>query len=594
MNHQDLTTNTNVCTRASIAKPRNPLRLLLGVLSVCMFWSCAGQFPPSGGPEDRDPPSIIATYPENNSTRVHDSRIVLEFDEYVDRASVQNALFISPSVGVMEFDWSGREVEIRFSERLRENTTYVVNVGTDVVDIRNRNRMAESFTLAFTTGNQIDEGMIEGRVFPAKPSDARSGIMVFAYRIDPRGEGNTINRDTLDPRHTKPDHSTQTGKEGNYTLSHLAFGTYRLMAVRDEFKNLLYVPETDEYAMGSADVSIGEQSPKISGVNFRLAKEDTTSPRLIKATSVSDRLFRLEFSEEVDPATVSFGSFTVADTVSGKIVNVLSASPIPPRHVEVMAALGSLSFGATYSVTAQITDMQGLAINPLANTLTFTASAKADTNRVVVSSFSIPDMVRDVSLTPEITIMFSRPVQNVLDSTAITLADSAGNAFTLIPQWLSHMALNVRPARALAGKTWYELKVSASRFADIFDVKGRDSISTLRFSTVDPERFGRLEGVLADESRSDTVGNFYITAREISMRDAEPRPIRIETPGPFIFDSIVEGRYVIEAYRDRNGNKKFDAGHPYPFARSERFVVHQDTIKLRARWPVEGLKLHLR
>ncbi|MEX0737056.1 MAG: Ig-like domain-containing protein, partial [Bacteroidota bacterium] len=151
---------------------RSPLQLFFISLIMILLLSCAGQVPPEGGPVDTDPPLIVSTIPPPGTTLFAGDRVILEFDEYVDRRSVEQSIFVSPPVGSLEFDWSGREVEITFSDRLRENTTYVVNIGTDVVDLRNRNKMAQAFSFAFSTGGEIDFGAIEGKVYTSKPADA--------------------------------------------------------------------------------------------------------------------------------------------------------------------------------------------------------------------------------------------------------------------------------------------------------------------------------------------------------------------------------------------------------------------------------------
>jgi hypothetical protein len=259
------------------------MRFHFSILLAALFLvSCAGQRAPEGGPIDTDPPVVASTFPPNYTTRFSGSRLSIEFNKYVDHRSVEGAIFISPSLGQLEFDWSGREVEIRFQGKLRRSTTYVVTIGTDVADLHNRNKMAQSYTLAFTTGEDIDHGAIEGRVFPKKETDPPIGVMVFAYKID------GLNPDTLDPRNVRPDYVTQSGKNGNFLLQHLAFGTYRLIAVRDEYKNLLYDPEVDEYGVQAVDISLTPKDTLTSFVWMRLEKEDTTAVRLIKA-SASDR-----------------------------------------------------------------------------------------------------------------------------------------------------------------------------------------------------------------------------------------------------------------------------------------------------------------
>ena len=108
------------------------------------------------------PPEIVKTFPQNKTTLFHDRSIKLKFSKYVDQRSVQESIFISPYVGKPEYDWSGKEVEVLFPDTLHDSTTYVVNVGTDVVDLTNKNRMAHAFTLAFSTGSTIDSAAIEG------------------------------------------------------------------------------------------------------------------------------------------------------------------------------------------------------------------------------------------------------------------------------------------------------------------------------------------------------------------------------------------------------------------------------------------------
>jgi len=246
-------------------------RFFLFLVFALLIWGCANQQPPDGGPIDTTPPRIIAVYPDSNTLRYNDQQIRLEFEHYVDERSFEESIFISPYINDLEFDWSGTEVTITFAEKLRENTTYVMNIGTDVRDrFRNQYRMTSAYTLAFSTGNAIDRGAIEGHIFPVKDSDPLSGVMIFAYRL------NGLNPDTLNPMFAKPDFITQTGKNGDFFLHHLPFSTYRIFAVRDEFRNLVYDKENDDYGVPSELIHISENDTLVSNVLMKLAKEDTT------------------------------------------------------------------------------------------------------------------------------------------------------------------------------------------------------------------------------------------------------------------------------------------------------------------------------
>jgi hypothetical protein len=65
----------------------------------------------------------------------------------------------------------------------------------------------------------------------------------------------------------------------------------------------------------------------------------------------------------------------------------------------------------------------------------------------------------------------------------------------------------------------------------------------------------------------------------------------LEGEGSFLFSSLPEGRYIVEAYRDEDGSGTYSYGLPFPFRPSERFVVGSDTLKVRPRWSAEGVTL---
>ena len=221
------------------------VHLFLCFLAIAAF-HCAGQVAPSGGPKDTIPPKIVETYPVTKAIGFHDNVIQLTFDKWMDKSSVNESIFLSPNLGDLDFDWSGKEINIKFTDTLRENTTYVLTLGTDARDLRAGNKLAESYSLAFSTGDHIDSASLSGKIFDEKPE----GIMIFAYQLDQR------NADTLNPERCKPDYLTQTGKDGKFFLPFLRIGTYRVFAVRDEYKNLLYDPETDEYGVPQAEFQL--------------------------------------------------------------------------------------------------------------------------------------------------------------------------------------------------------------------------------------------------------------------------------------------------------------------------------------------------
>jgi hypothetical protein len=564
-------------------------RHIPAVLLSFFLVSCAGQRAPEGGPIDTDPPYVASTIPPNYTTRFKGRSLAIEFNKYVDHRSVEGALFISPSLGQLEFGWSGREVEIHFTGTLRRSTTYVITVGTDVADLHNRNKMAQSFTLAFTTGEDIDHGAIEGRVFPRKETDPALGVMVFAYKLD------GLNPDTLDPRTTKPDYVTQSGKDGGFLLRYLAFGTYRVIAVRDDYKNLLYDPETDEYSTEPEEIALTPSDTLKSGVWMKLGKEDTTAIRFTKVASTNQRHLTIEFSSPIDTSGLDKNWFLIIDTLTQKRLGVRSVYPVFPKMTSAVVVTDTQAAGVGYRLQiSTLLGANGLELSPMANRLIFSGSELKDSLAPRISAISVSDSTKDIDLQPKFLLQFSDAVQREGASKAVSLVDSTRNSIPIILNWLSDAAVEISPQGKLVGKAWFSVRIGMRSVLNLNGRGGKDSLRVFRFQTLDEESFSSIGGFVNDLSLTDTKGNIILVARNVSRKEPKEYTAHLTKTGPFVLNDLLEGKYILQAFRDRNGDGRYSIGRVFPFQTSERFAEFPDTLKLRARWPLEGVELKLR
>ncbi len=547
--------------------------------------NCAGEAPPSGGPVDTTPPKIIATYPEPNTVEFSGNRITIQFDEHVDPRSVEESIFISPHLGILEFDWSGKTVEIRFSEQLRPATTYVLTVGTDVVDVRNRNRMESSFSLAFSTGVGIDSGIIRGRVYDEKPE----GVMVFAYRFDSATVG------SLSPSEEKPHYLTQTGKAGFFELSHLAFGTYRLFAIRDQFKNLLYDPTVDDVGVYSRDIVIDSHHPRFNEVKFQLTKEDTTRPQLFEASAPDERHVLLRFSEPLDPSRASPGSVEIQDTVNATPLTVHEAFVDLTKPSTMVLVTAAQSSGRVYRVSVDnVYDVSGNRINPVLNRAVFPGSSRPDTAAPRPVFFSISDSARQIPLRPRVTVYFDDAVRKQGAEAALQLVDSTGKMVVGSFRWETSAALGFLPNEDLLSKAWYNLRL---RLDDIMDMAGNrlsDSVIVRRFETLDRASLGSLEGELIDETGGRDSTAYILRVAGVGQNRKSSYEAKLHHPGRFEMTNLTEGFYVLSVSRDDDNNGRYSFGRPIPFQPSEIFSFYPDTLRIRARWPLQGVVIHLK
>ncbi|MBP1655603.1 MAG: hypothetical protein H6Q31_204 [Bacteroidetes bacterium] len=549
-------------------------------LAAIALAGCAGQVQPSGGPPDTIPPAIIRTIPDTNAVRVSTSFLELEFSEYVDRRSVEEAVFISPHLGTLEFDWGGTEVRITFQDTLRRNTTYVVTIGTDVVDIRAQNRMARSYTLAFSTGDSLDQGSMEGHVVDERPD----GVMVFAYNLD------GVDPDTLNPSHTRPDYIVQTGADGKFQLRNTVISTYRVIAVRDEYKNLVYDREVDQYGVSQNDITLTPARPHAAGIWFRLAKEDTTKPFLSSVTASDRYHVLLRFSEAVDTTSVTHAAFRLLDTLSLSPLRLGALYQDMGNPALIGAELiDPLDSTRTYRMIVRgLADRAGNVTDSTRVGADFPGSGIPDTVRPVVRVHNVADSSRGIPLDIPFEIDLGKPVSLGPALASVTLLDSARRVVPANVVARTPAQIRLIPRIPLIPSAWHTIRIVLDSLVDSRGNRYRDSTALIRFQTMDLRVTGTIEGRVLDPGGR---GDIVITARSIDLTPPRSDSVRIRKDTSFVIEKLTEGKYAIQGYRDEDENRAYTPGLPHPYKPSERFAVFPDTVKIRARWSIEGVVL---
>lgn len=236
------------------------ISIILSALYIFAFIAgCANQQPPSGGEDDKVPPKIKYLYPRPNTVNFSGDELTIEFDEYIDRRSFIDAFFITPKPkGTLLYDWSGKEVTVKFEKGLEKNKTYLFVIGKVFKDIRN-NPIGSPIQFAISTGPSIDKGKVSGKVF----GENFERTFVFAYK-QKAGEENNI-----DPEKTVPDYIMPVSTDGSYKFENLSAGKYRLFTVFDGDFNGLYDKVFERISIAEKDVEVSDTTGH-TGVNFIL------------------------------------------------------------------------------------------------------------------------------------------------------------------------------------------------------------------------------------------------------------------------------------------------------------------------------------
>jgi len=201
------------------------------ILLLISLASCALQKTPTGGEKDTLPPQVSLATPLPMSTGFTAEKIEIEFDEYVQLQNAREQVLISPPLDeAPEISLKGgRKLVIDFlGQTLRENTTYTVNLGEAIKDNNEGNLLEENVYL-FSTGDFIDTLELSGSLTRANYGDPCAGCFALLY---PDAPDSTVLSE-------RPYYLAKANGQGEFLLSNLAGGEYRLVALDDGNSDLL-------------------------------------------------------------------------------------------------------------------------------------------------------------------------------------------------------------------------------------------------------------------------------------------------------------------------------------------------------------------
>ncbi len=219
------------------------------VFVILLLWltgGCASDRPPSGGPLDTTPLQVIFSDPAPSAVHVSTERIRLTFNHAVSARQLLNTVMIAPAIGDYDISVSGRTMEITGFKPLEQDQTYILSLDKKLRDNSDR-AFTTPYTMAFSTGTVIDDGIISGKVINADFSPATNALIVaFSEDHKTSDNGSLLQRE--------PDYFAETDGSGAFSLKHMAKGLYRIVAFNDRNGNLRINAATEEVALCSKAV----------------------------------------------------------------------------------------------------------------------------------------------------------------------------------------------------------------------------------------------------------------------------------------------------------------------------------------------------
>lgn len=514
--------------------------LLYGIL-IHLVGGCATPTSPSGGEPDKEGPKIIKIVPEPGTTNFKENAIEVSFSEFVERSSLQQAIIIEPDIGLdYSLDWGRKSVAIEFDQKLPDSTTILVTIGTELSDTRG-NEMTEPQKIAVSTGPEIDEGKIAGRVVDAQTGKGTSGDRILLYQ-------------TPVDLSQKADYLAQTDTSGSFNFSYLSPGEYKVFWVNDQNRSKIWEKERERAQPFYREMVSLEKAGKDSLGTIYKAVSDTSKPRVQGVGLFSSQRMRLRFSENIQLTDSS--NIAINDTLGNSYTEATPLYVLPEEQYVLFAhSEKNLEAQQSYQLEARnISDVSGN-IRRL-STFQFEGSAQEDTTQQrIIGRENEGGIYPDEPLE----IVYAKPIsgQVLNDSLQVVQGDSLivgwehtqidGNRFSIDPpgQWEQAMDYEIRVWNPVAGR--------------------RKSYS---LSVWHPTDYGSIAFSLADSTDKGSYHLTLTTTERGTMVDTTfSDSVKIKDLPPLEYKAIV--------YGDENNNNKWDSGQVQPFVAPEPYFIQR-------------------
>jgi hypothetical protein len=270
--------------------------------------ACAVSEPPSGGPEDRDPPRVAATVPTSDSTGVDPSSpIAITFGEDMTRARVELLVSVQPPITVERIRWEGRTLIIEPRGGLQRDTTYVVTVKPGYRDRHGVTAIATR-EFAFATGAVLDTARIAGVVTFKREPAGKARVRCFRVPRD----------STFRPEAARPDREAATARDGTFELRYLPADDARfvVMAFADINGNGTFESASEPFAVYGDTVVLVTQVPRVDGVRIDII--DPNEEGSVGGTVVNET--------GIDTVRTTVGLYTMRDSTHAQYLSVCDTS----------------------------------------------------------------------------------------------------------------------------------------------------------------------------------------------------------------------------------------------------------------------------
>lgn len=521
-----------------------------------MCTQCAQITPLTGGKKDKTPPKALSYQPPNASTNFNSKSIEIGFDEYLTLKDVSNQFIITPQTKeTPDISVSGKKLKVTFSEVLLPNTTYKLNFGNAVTDLNESNVLA-NFEYIFSTGQTIDSLKLSGQILYATNLKPAEQILVGLYL--------TNSTDSIIYKN-KPLYISKTDATGNFKFNYLPDAPFKLVAIKDQNKNLMYDGSEEHIAFNDKEVNT-KDSTKISLLLFK----EIPSKQFIKKS----------LSTEYGKATIIYNKPTNITHVKAKGLisfcqNTLKDTLTLFYNNKFDSLETYIDYVAQKTDTVLIKIISEKAFNRQGSKVNYTFKPNYSS---ILAFFDIP------------TFQLNYPVYfKNINTNSISIKEKGDNENKELPYKLicdTGLITSFKLDAALKPETTYTISFLKDAITDHINRTNDSIVNT--FTTLSADDYATLNMKLFFPKKENYIVILLNDKEQIVNETMVEFSLNSTSEKIIAYKNILPGNYFIKIVEDINKNGHFDTGDYFLNKQPETIFVNQTAIKLLAGWEIEN------
>jgi hypothetical protein len=513
-----------------------------------MFSSCASVQSPTGGPRDTIAPKIVSESPKNLTRNFAAKEIQIEFDEFIQLTNEFTEISLSPAVDILpEFKAKKRNLVIKFSEPLEENTTYTINFGKAITDVNESNKLI-NYTYVFATGDQIDSLSLSGTVTNSLTKEKLKDVTVF---ILPTRQDSLFGK-------KRASFFTTTDTSGAFSLKNLREDTYRIYALNEQGGgDRIYNGQNEEIGFLKDSILLNRN---IENIQLEVFKAVPVNFSVAERKIESDGRILLTFNKALLKPSVNI--------IEPSDLNMLKTAEISNTQDTALIWLPDLTFD---SLKVSVSDGE----TPL-DTITLRRSKKDVYNRTVLVTDNIPGSKLRPKTDPILTM--TSPIASADESQITLLEDSVNVKYQLNKQKGSNRLYSLKYPWKLEKE--YILRVNENAFTDTYGNKSKLYIKRFNLDTED--NYGNIS---INVTVPDTLQSYII--QWMGDRETIFREDVISKTTTINYLTYPTAKYRVRVIYDVNNNGIWDTGNVINRQQPEKTWTFEKILSLRPNWDLE-------